>query len=218
MPNKVILVGASGLIGSHLLQALIKSDEVSEIMLLLRKPLDIADDKVQQLIINFDDLNSYTSEIQGDIIFSCLGTTKALSPNAEVYRKIDLEYPLKLAEIGIKNSVSSFHIISSLGANGKSSNSYLRLKGELEERLKKLPFQSLHIYQPSFLTGTRKDFRFGEKMAIKLFTIIDPLLIGPFRKYRSIKAETVAEVMLKQSLKQVKGVFTYPSIKIQELA
>jgi len=218
MSHKVILVGASGLIGSHLLQALIKSTEVSGIVLLLRKPLNISDDKIQQVIVNFDHLNNYTSEIQGDIIFSCLGTTKALSPNAEVYKKIDLEYPLQLAEIGIKNGVSSFHIVSSLGANSTSSNSYLRLKGNLEEKLKKLPFKSLHLYQPSLLTGIRKDFRFGEKAAFALFALIDPLLIGSLRKYRSIKAETVAVVMLKQSLKELSGIFTYPSIQIQELA
>ena len=218
MSHKVILVGGSGLIGSHLLQALIKSTEVSEIVLLLRKPLNISDKKIKQLLVNFDNLSNYKADLQGDIIFSCLGTTKSLSPDADVYRKIDLEYPLQLAKIGIENGASQFHIVSSLGANSKSSNGYLRLKGDLEEELKKLPFKSLHIYQPSLLTGLRKEFRFGEKVAFAIFGLIDPLLIGPLRKYRSIKAETVAGAMLKQSLKELRGIFTYPSLQIQELA
>lgn len=218
MPHKVILVGASGLIGGHLLQALIESREVSGIVLLLRKPLNISNHKVEQLIVNFNELNSYISDIQGDIIYSCLGTTRALSPDSEAYRKIDLEYPLQLAKIGLRNGFSQFHIVSSLGANKSSSNSYLSLKGELEDELKKLLFTSLHIYQPSFLTGKRKAFRFGEKVALVLFGLINPLLLGSLRKYRSINAEIVAQVMLKQSLKELKGIFTYPSIQIQELA
>lgn len=168
MPHKVILVGASGLIGSHLLLALIESTEVSRIVLLLSKLISISNHKVQQVVINFDDLNSYSTDIQEDIIFSCLRTTNASSPNSEVYRKIDLEYPLQLAKIGLRNGISQFHVVSSLGANKSSSSLNLSLKGELESEQKKLFFTSLHIYQ--------------------------------------------------LSLKELKGIFTYPSIQIQELA
>ena len=100
--------------------------------------------------------------------------------------------------------------------NGKIPKLNLRLK--LEEELKKLPFTSLHIYQPSFLTGKRKEFRLGDKIALVLFGLLNPLLLGPLRKYRSIKAETVATFIFKQSLKELRGIFTYPSIQIQKLA
>jgi len=218
MPHQVILVGASGLIGSHLLTQLIESVEISRILLLLRKSLHISAHKVQELIVNFDELEHYSSDIKGDVIFSCLGTTKAATPDSDLYRKIDLEYPLKLAEIGIRNGVSQFHLVSSLGANALASNAYLKLKGELENELKNLSISSLHIYQPSLLTGNRKESRLGEKFAISVFKLINPLLIGPFKKYRSIEAETVARVMFNQSLKDLKGTFIYPSIKIQKLA
>jgi len=218
MSHQVILVGASGLIGSHLLTQLIESVEISRILLLLRKPLHISAHKVQELIVNFDELEHYSSDIKGDVIFSCLGTTKAATPDSDLYRKIDLEYPLKLAEIGIRNGVSQFHLVSSLGANALASNAYLKLKGELENELKNLSISSLHIYQPSLLTGNRKESRLGEKFAISVFKLINPLLIGPFKKYRSIEAETVARVMFNQSLKDLKGTFIYPSIKIQKLA
>lgn len=218
MPYRVILVGASGLIGSHLLSLLIESAEISRIILLLRKPLNISDPKVQELIVNFDELENFSNEVSGDIIFSCLGTTKAATPDTAQYRKIDLEYPLKLAEIGIRNGVSQFHLVSSLGANALATNSYLKLKGELENELKKLSIPSLHIYRPSLLTGKRKESRFLEKFAISAFKLIDPLLIGPLKNYRSIKAETVAGAMFNQSLKDLKGTFIHPSIQIQELA
>jgi len=218
MPYQVILVGASGLIGSNLLSLLIESDEISRILLLVRKPLNITSHKVQELIINFDELEKFSSEIKGDIIYSCLGTTKAANPDKDQYRKIDLEYPLKIALIGVKNGISQFHLVSSLGANHTATNSYLKLKGELENELKQAAILSLHIYQPSLLTGNRRESRTLEKLAISAFKLIDPLLIGPLKKYRSIKAETVAQAMLNQSLKNLKGTFTYPSLQIQELA
>lgn len=218
MPYKVILVGGSGLIGSHLLSELIRSGEISQILLILRKPMDIPDPKVQELIINFDELESYSAEIKGDIIYSCLGTTRGVTPDPVHYRKIDLEYPLTLAEIGLKNGVSQFHIVSSLGADSSASNSYLKLKGELEEKLKKLKLPSLHIYQPSFLTGNRNEHRLAEKILSPIIRLIDPLLLGPLKKFRSINAATVARAMHNQSLKDLKGTFIYPSIQIQELA
>lgn len=218
MAYKVILVGASGLIGSNLLSMLIESDEISRILLLVRKSLKITNHKVQELIINFDELEKYSSEMRGDIIYSCLGTTKAASPDKNLYRKIDLEYPIKLAEIGVKNGIAQFHLVSALDANAAATNSYLKLKGELEKELKKISIISLHIYQPSLLTGNRIESRTAEKIAISAFKLIDPLLRGPLKKYRSIKAETVAQAMLNQSLKNLKGTFTYPSILIQELA
>ncbi len=218
MPYQVILVGASGLIGSNLLSLLIESDEISQILLLVRKPLKVSNQKVQELIVNFDELEKFRSEIMGDIIYSCLGTTKAANPDTDQYRKIDLEYPLKLAEIGVKNGISQFHLVSSLCANHTASNSYLKLKGELEKELKQASILSLHIYQPTLLTGNRRESRTLEKLATSAFKLIDQLLIGPLIKYRSIKAETVAQATLNQSIKNIQGTFTYPSIKIQELA
>ena len=218
MPYSVILVGSSGLIGSNLLSELIQSEAISEILLLVRRSTDVSSSKVKELIVNFDKPNSYSIDIQADIIYSCLGTTKSETPNSSLYRQIDLEYPLNLAKLGQKNGVAQFHIISSLGADAGSSNSYLKLKGELEQELKKLSMSSLHIYQPSFLIGERKKDRLADKIMKPVFRLIDPLLIGPLKKYRSIKAADVARVMLNQSIKDLKGTFTYPSIKIQELA
>ena len=218
MPYSVILVGSSGLIGSNLLSELIQSEAISEILLLVRRSTDVSSSKVKELIVNFEKPNSYSIDIQADIIYSCLGTTKSETPNSSLYRQIDLEYPLNLAKLGQKNGVAQFHIISSLGADAGSSNSYLKLKGELEQELKKLTISSLHIYQPSFLIGERKKDRLTDKIMKPVFRLIDPLLIGPLKKYRSIKAADVARVMLNQSIKDLKGTFTYPSIQIQELA
>lgn len=218
MPFKVILVGASGLIGNHLLSNLISSDDISEITLLVRNKMGISNPKVLEIVINFDEINQYSSKITGDIIYCCIGTTKSKTPDANNYRKIDLEYPLNLGKIGAENGVSQFHVISSLGANSESKNAYLQLKGELEKELKKLSIPSLHIYQPSFLEGKRKENRPLEKIMLPIMKLINPLLLGPFENYRSIKSSDVAKAMINQSKKELKGVFTYPSKQIKKLA
>lgn len=218
MPYKVIIVGASGLIGSHLLSELIKAKDISEIIAIVRKPLGIIEPKLKELIINFDDLEAYASEINGDIIFCCIGTTKKKTPDAKIYRKIDLEYPVMLAKIGLDNGMKQFHIVSSIGANSKSKNSYLKLKGELEDILKSLKIGSLHIYQPSILEGKRLEMRVLEKIGLSVFKLINPLLISGLRKYRSIKALDVARAMINQSRKELSGIFTYPSEQIKEIA
>lgn len=212
------MVGGSGLIGSCLLSELRSSDEISDILLVARSASGISDPKIRELILNFDDLDSHAEELKADIIFSCLGTTTGKTPDANLYRKIDLEYPLKMLHIGMNKGLKQFHIITSIGADAASSNSYLKLKGELENSLKSSGVPSLHIYQPSFLKGERREKRPAEIIMNILSVIIDPLLIGPLKKYKSIKAKTVAKTMLKQSLKDLKGTFIYPSIQIQNLS
>lgn len=218
MSYKAILIGASGLIGSKLLEQLTQSDQISEVLVLVRKALDISHPKIRQILVNFDKLEIHSADIQADIIFSCLGTTRTKTPDPLLYRKVDMDYPLMIAEFGLKNGASQFHIVSSLGANTASSNSYLKLKGELENRLEKLNYPSLHIYQPSYLRGERKERRIADKIMMPLVRLIDPLLFGSLKKYRSIQAETVAKAMLNQSLKNLKGSFIYMSNQIQQIA
>lgn len=218
MAYKVIVVGASGLIGSNLVSELIRSVDILEITLLVRKPMGISNPKVTELVINFDEIHKYASKIVGDVIFCCIGTTKNKTPDASAYRKIDLEYPLSLAKIGIENGIAQFHVVSSLGANSESKNAYLKLKGELENELKKLNIQSLHIYQPSFLEGKRQENRPLEILIMPIMKLINPLLRGSFENYRSIKASDVAIAMINQSKKELRGLFTYPSKQIKQLA
>jgi uncharacterized protein YbjT (DUF2867 family) len=218
MAYKVIIVGASGLIGNSLLSVLIRSEQIAEITLLLRNSISISCPKVKEIIINFDELDNYASKITGDIIYCCLGTTKSKSPDPNNYRKVDLEYPLNLAKMGLQNGVGQFHVVSSLGASSESKNGYLKLKGELESELKKLNIPSLHIYQPSFLEGKRQENRPLEKLMMPIMKLLNPILLGSLENYRSIKAFDVAKAMMNQSIKELKGVFTYPSKQIKELA
>jgi uncharacterized protein YbjT (DUF2867 family) len=216
---KAIIAGASGLIGGLLLDILLQSPAYQHVVILVRKELPVQHKKLKQLVVDFEAPGSYAAEITGHAIFSCLGSTRKKTPDPAVYRKIDHDYPLQLAQMGVKNGVNQYHLVSALGANPASSTFYLKTKGETEEAIKKAGVACFHIYQPSLLTGDRKENgRTEEGIATVIMKIINPLLIGSLKKYRSIAAETVAMAMYKQSLNHQEGLFIHPSDQIKELA
>jgi uncharacterized protein YbjT (DUF2867 family) len=218
MSYKAIIIGASGLIGSELVKLVTAGNNFNEVVLITRRPLSYNHKKIRQVVIDFDKLNEIAQEISGDVIFSCLGSTKGKTPDSVEYRKIEYDYTLNIARMGLNNHVQQFHFVSSLGADATSSNSYLKLKGEVEHGLKALTIKSLNIYQPSYLTGARTEQRLDDKLMRPLMSVLDHLLIGGLKKYRSIPAEVVAKAMVNQCLKNKKGVFTYPSNIIKQLA
>lgn len=218
MAKKAIIAGASGLIGSELLSLLLSDPVYSEVVALVRKELPVQNKKLVQLILDFDQLADHTAAITGDVIFCCLGSTKKKTPDLSLYRKIDHDYPVLLAQLAVKNNVRQYHLVSALGADLHSDNFYLKMKGETEHDIEDTGLKSLHIYQPSLLTGNRKEFRLGEKIGSAVMKIIDPLLIGNFKKYRSIPAATVARAMYRQSLNHDEGLFIHPSDHIKQLA
>lgn len=218
MSNKVIVAGASGLIGSKLLNILLLEPAYNEVLILVRKKLAVTDKKLLQLVVDFDALDQHAAAISGHAVFCCLGSTKKKTPDLAVYRKIDHDYPLKLAQLAARSSVEQYHLVSALGADKESSNFYTRMKGETEEAIRTAGLKCLHIYQPSILTGDRKESRPMEKFAIGWMKIIDPLLIGSLKKYRSIPANTVGQAMYNESIKKQEGVFVHTSDKIKLLA
>ncbi len=218
MPHKVIIAGATGLVGNLLLELMLHHPDISEVLVLSRKQLPLQNQKLKQLIIDFDRLEDYQAEINGDAVFCCLGTTRKKTPDLKEYRKIDHDYPVALAKTAAKNSIAQFHFISSLGANPNSFAFYTKIKGETERDIKAIQIPSIYIYQPAFLVGNRKEKRFGERFGMKLFQLINVFLVGRLKKYRSIPAEVVAKAMINQFLNNNTGTFTYPSDQIKKLA
>jgi len=216
--RKAIIAGASGLIGGLLLDDLLQCSDYKEVVIIVRKELPIKNQKLKQLVIDFNKLDNYAEEITGDVIFCCLGTTRKKTPDLSVYRKIDHDYPLHLAQIALKNHIDQYHLVSALGANAGSSVFYNKIKGETERDITAIGVKCLQIYRPSLLTGDRKEKRFAERLAMGIFKIIDPLLIGTLKKYRSIPAKTVAEAMYKQSLIKQEGIFIHLSDQIKQLS
>jgi len=217
MAYKAIIAGASGLIGSNLLNILLQQQEYDEVLILVRKELPIHHQKLKQLIVDYDKLDSYAEAITGHAVFSCLGTTNDQTPDKVQYKRIDHDYPLHLARIAKQNGVDQFHVVTAIGANKTSSTFYTKLKGELEENLKQLGLPVLHIYQPSMLSGRQERRSLLETIVGNIFKIIDSLLIGGLKKYRSIEGHTVARAMFKKSLDVAEGTFIYTSDKIQSI-
>lgn len=218
MKKSAIILGSSGLIGSNLLTLLLENSNFESVKIFVRKILPIQHQKLIQILTNFEDLEAVKNEIRADVIFSCLGSTRNKTPDLQQYKKIDHDYPIYFAEEGLKNGLSEFHLISALGANSNSSNFYTKMKGETEDAIKNLKIPSLYIYQPSFLKGNRTENRLGEKIALIVMKLIDPLLIGSLKRYKTIAAEVVAKAMINESIKNKKGIFVLESDKIKELA
>ena len=218
MSNKAVIAGASGLIGSKLLNILLQEAFYDEVLILVRKELPVSHKKLVQLVIDFDKLDNHAAAITGRVVFCCLGSTIKKTPDLAVYRKIDHDYPLELARLACQNGVEQYHLVSSIGANIHSSNFYTKMKGETEADIEKVGLKCLHIYQPSFLVGTRNESRPRESFFVGLMKLIDPLLLGSLKKYRSIPAGTVARAMFNESLKKQEGVFIHTSDKIKLLA
>lgn len=215
---EAIIAGATGLIGNSLLSQLLDHPEFTKVTAVVRKKIPLMHPKLVQLVVDFDQLEKHEQQIKGDVVFCALGTTKSKTPDPLQYRKIDYQYPLDIAFIAHQNGATQYHLVSAMGASEKSAIFYSRLKGEVECDLKSIPFKAIHIYRPSLLDGDRKEHRNAEGIMIQLMRILNPLLIGGLKKYRSIKIEKVASAMLKQSLKPLKGIFVYNSDEIERLA
>ena len=191
-----LLFGASGLVGSHLLNQLIKDTNYSKIKLFVRSVTEIIDPKVEIIKTDFNNLQNHKEDVKGDDCFFCIGTTKQNSSDKDEYRRVELDIPKEIAKIVKLNLVNSFIFVSAIYANPNSSGDYVRFKGLVEEELKRLNFPKLALMRPSFLMGDRKEKRVGEKIGIFVFKLLSPLLLGPFKKMRPIHSETVAKAMI----------------------
>ncbi|SBW08628.1 conserved hypothetical protein [uncultured Dysgonomonas sp.] len=218
MAKTAILIGSTGLTGSHLMRILLNSDIYDKTICFVRRETKISHPKLVQHIVDFDDVDSYKDYMEGNDMFCCLGTTIKKAGSQEAFKKVDLTYPLQFAKVAAVNGIKQFSIISAIGANPESSNFYLRIKGKCEEELRKLPFQSISIFRPSLLEGNRKEFRFGERVlsfAMKIFSIF---LTGKLKKYRPIKAKDVAEAMYRIAQQNTVGLHVYRSDEITDIA
>lgn len=192
MRGTAIVIGATGLIGSLLVQDLLKNSQFTKVKALLRKPLPLRDGRLEQVVVDFTDDMALESVLHGDVLFCCIGTTIKKAGSQEAFNAVDYAIPVRCGTIARKNGITQFHLVSSIGAQASSKNFYLRTKGRTEAALRALQFPSLFIYQPSFLTGNRKEVRFGEQIAIMLMPVFSFLMRGRWRKYRPVKAENVA--------------------------
>lgn len=197
-----VIAGASGLIGKQLMYKLLESAFYQKVIVLVRRELPLKHPKIEQLIVDFDNLAYYQEQLKGDDFFCCLGTTMKKAGNKEAFYKVDFTYCLELAKIALQNKASSFNLVSAIGSDINSSIYYSKVKGELEKALEALHFSQLNIFQPSILIGNRVEFRLGEKIGIGIAQVISPLMFGGFQKYKPIHVAQVANAMLNAAQKK----------------
>ncbi len=213
---KALIAGATGLIGSHLLRMLLDDPDYEQVVILTRRTLNLRDEKSNQIIADFDQINKTLTDIQVNHVFCCLGTTIQKAGSREAFKKVDLEYPLELARITLKNRADKFLLVTALGANSKSIVFYNRVKGEVEKAIRQLGFPCLYIFRPSLLLGDRNERRLGEDIAKKAYKYLDKIFIGPLQKYKGIHAESVASSMIKMAKSSLTGTVILDSHRIKE--
>ena len=214
---KVLLLGATGLIGSSLLNLLLSDSGISQIIVLSRRDLPIQDSR---LSVHNLEISEATKEHfdSVDSVFSCLGTTIKKAGSREKFREVDFDLVYSTAKYAEEKSVKQFHMVSSLGADPNSPIFYSRVKGEIEEELKKMKIPSVSIFQPSLLIGERQEVRMGEKFGEYLGYILSPIFWGPIRKYKPISADRVAQAMYWTSKQPQNGVAIYESDRIYDIS
>lgn len=213
-----LLVGASGLVGRHCLQFLLDEPSYTRVTVLVRKQLCITHEKLVQHTINFDDLTTLGEVLAADDVFCCLGTTIKKAGTQEAFRKVDFDYPIKIAALTEHCGAAQFLLVSSLGADSHSRIFYNRVKGEMEEAIRKISFTTVHIFRPSLLLGDRTEYRAGEKAGAFIMSGLKFALAGPFKKYRAIQARDVAQAMVRTAQMNLCGINIFESQRIQEIA
>ena len=193
--NEVTLFGSTGLIGTLLLDILIEDNDYHKINVVTRKPISLNHKKIKIHIIDFSDSKSYSQTLRNSqIVFASIGTTQSkVKGNKESYRKIDFDIIYNIAKACKKSNVENFSFVSSSGANIKSNNFYLNLKGEIENSILNLNLSSTSVFRPSLLLGKRKEKRYGEKIAQLIMPFLSFLMPS---KYKPIKAALVAKSMV----------------------
>ncbi|MDX1351043.1 MAG: NAD(P)H-binding protein [Putridiphycobacter sp.] len=188
-----IVIGATGLIGKQLVKQLLADDLYTEVKVFLRRSTGISNPKLKEFIINFEALDQSVHLIKGDVLFSVLGTTLRTAGSKNKQYNIDYHYQYNFAKIAANNGVSNYVLLSSIGANAKSSVFYSKMKGELDEAVQELPFEHISILRPSMLDGNREEFRLAEKLFTPIMRAV--VLVPCWKKYRPIKDVTVAKAM-----------------------
>lgn len=200
---EAIVVGSTGLIGSELLKILEKDQSFTKITALVRKKTASVGTKVIEVEVDFGSLPADLFEKQ-DVVFCCLGTTIKKAGSKEAFRKVDYEYPLLTAKIAKEKGVEQFAIVTAMGANPQSKIFYNNVKGDIENALKNINFESLGIFRPSMLLGDRAEVRTGERIGQAVMKLLSWAIP---KNYKAIQAQSVAIAMMNFAKKNQKGNF-----------
>lgn len=194
---RVVIAGASGLIGSSLLDLCLADSFVSSVFVLVRTPLKIEHEKLHQIRVDYNNISENDLPDNIDVVYNCLGTTIKNAGSEEEFKKVDFNYVVELATISHLKGVNKFISVSSMGAKKESKVFYYKVKGMTEDFLMNdSHLDNVFILRPSLLLGAREEFRLGESVAKGIMRLINILFVGNLKKYKAIPGRTVAQAML----------------------
>jgi uncharacterized protein YbjT (DUF2867 family) len=196
MGKTAIILGASGLTGSIVLKKLLADKRYKTIKLFSRKSTGISHPKILEKVGNIIALENFKNDFKADEVYCCIGTTTKKTPNKTVYKNIDFGIPSTAAKLTKENKISTFLVVSALGANSQSSVFYNKTKGAMEQAVLEQKIPNTYILRPSIISGKRNENRALEKIGLSIFKLFNPLLVGKLKKYRAISANSIAQAMI----------------------
>ena len=211
MGKTAIILGATGLTGSILTQKLIEDVSFEKIKLITRRPANFTNPKIEEIQCDVLQLESIAHQFTGNVVFCCIGTTAAKTPDKKLYHQIDYGIPVQAAQLAKEHRCNTFIVISSLGAHPESRIFYNRTKGRMEKDVLAINIPNTYILQPSLIGGHRDEKRSGEYLMKVLMKIINPLLFGKLKKYRTIQPKAIATAMIHLA----KNTHTFDTITIE---
>ncbi len=219
-PLSVLILGASGAVGSHVLRWLVANPQIGSITSLGRRTISgFSIEKVRQKEIDIFDPKSYVELLPGHVVAICtLGVGQPSKMGKDEFVKIDKLAVIDFAKACKKAGIRHFELLGSVGANPNSSSFYLRSKGELVAALQVLDFERLSIFQPSMIITPTNRYGISQGILLRIWPLLSPLLLGGLRKYRGIQVASLGKAIAKNVLNPSKGFETLHWNKIRELA
>jgi uncharacterized protein YbjT (DUF2867 family) len=214
MSRTALLAGATGLVGSHVLRLLLTDDAWTHVVTVGRRSVPHQHEKLEQRILDLGALEAVDLP-HADDVFCCLGTTIKQAGSQPAFRRVDFDFVVALARAGLRLGAKQFLLVSAIGADPASRIFYSRVKGEAEAAVRQLPYRGVQILRPSLLLGARAEFRVGERVAMLTAPVMPLFLPGPLRRYRPIRAETVARAMVHIAREMPRGpnVFEFDALQ-----
>jgi uncharacterized protein YbjT (DUF2867 family) len=216
--TKVLLIGATGLTGSYVLDLLLDKEEVTQVVVWGRSETGKRNRKLKEVKVDLNAQIDLAAFPDVDVVICCLGTTIKKAGSQDAFWKTDVDIPERFAIAAKQKNVSTFILQSSVGAASDSSNFYLRCKGELEDKINHLKFKSSASFRPSLLLGPRKEQRLLEQLSKALMVSFSLFFFGSLARYKAIPAEHVARAMVKFSIHPMEGKKVFEYSEIQRLS
>lgn len=195
MKKTAIILGATGLTGGYLTEILLEDPAFTKVKILARRATGIKHPKIEEIIGDLLDITTFEDHLTGDVVFCCIGTTKAKTPDRTQYRAIDYGIPVNTAQRAKEHQIPMYLVISSAGTNPQSPFFYARTKGEMERDLVKIGIEHTFILKPAFINGRPDKDRKGEKTLKVFMAVMDFFMVGPLKKWKSTQAKDIARAM-----------------------